>query len=80
MKATLEFNLDNPDERMEHMRCVKSTDMAIVLFEIQYNLKKRIESHLERNAFNKYDAMEYIFDEINKELHEAGININEIII
>lgn len=80
MKATLEFNLDNPDERMEHMRCVKSTDMAIVLFEIQYNLKKRIEIHLERNAFNKYDAMDYIFNEINKELHEAGININEIII
>ncbi len=31
MKATLEFNLNDPDDRREHLRCVKSTDMAIVL-------------------------------------------------
>ncbi len=40
MKATLEFDLTDPDDRMEHFRCVKSLDMAIVLFEILHNTKK----------------------------------------
>ena len=35
MKAILEFNLDDEDDRMAHLRCVKATDMAIVLFNIQ---------------------------------------------
>ena len=43
MKATLDFDLDNPDDRMAHMRAVKSLDMAIVLFELQTNLKKKCE-------------------------------------
>jgi len=29
MKATLEFDLNDPDDRMAHFRCVKSLDMAI---------------------------------------------------
>ena len=43
MKAKLIFDLDNPDDRMAHMRATKSLDMAVVLFEIQTNLKKRCE-------------------------------------
>lgn len=37
MTATLTFNLDDPDDRKAHLRCVKSTDMAIALFEIMNN-------------------------------------------
>jgi hypothetical protein len=37
MTATLEFNLDNPDDRMAHLRCVTSLEMALVIFECLYN-------------------------------------------
>ena len=43
MKAILEFNLDNPDERIAHLRAAKSLDMACVFFEIERNLKKKLE-------------------------------------
>ena len=43
MKATLEYNLNNPDDRMSHMRAVKSYDMACALFEITNNLKRILE-------------------------------------
>ena len=43
MKATLEYNLNNPDDRMAHMRAVKSYDMACALFEITNNLKRILE-------------------------------------
>lgn len=35
MTATLSFNLDDFDDRMAHLRCVKALDMALLLFEIE---------------------------------------------
>ena len=35
MKATLEFNLDNPDDKIDHMRCIKATDMSLMLWDIK---------------------------------------------
>jgi len=42
MKAILEFDLNEMDDSMAHKRCAKATDMAIALWEIAYNTKKRI--------------------------------------
>ena len=49
MKATLEFNLDDPDDSINHMRCIKSLDMACVLFEIN-NIKR---SYLKYSELSK---------------------------
>lgn len=35
MEATLKFDLNDPEQRMEHFRCTKALDMAIALFDIQ---------------------------------------------
>ena len=37
MTATLSFNLDDPEDRMAHLRCIKASEMASALFEIVYN-------------------------------------------
>ena len=42
MKATLSYNLNDPDDRMAHLRAVKSLDMASALFEITQNLRKKV--------------------------------------
>ena len=68
MKARLEFDLDNPEEKKEHFRCVKSLDMAIALFEIQMNLKKR-----------SGESVDSIFEEISKIMDENNLNISELI-
>jgi len=68
MKAILEFDLNDHDERMAHLRAVKSTSMAIVLFEIQHNLFRGIE---ENNTS--------IIEKINDLIHEHGINLDELI-
>ena len=47
MKATLSYNLNDPDDRMAHLRAVKSLDMASALFEITRNLKNTIEHRYE---------------------------------
>ena len=38
MIASIDFNLENPDDERAFQRCACSMDMAIVLFEIKHNL------------------------------------------
>ena len=70
MKATLKFNLDDPDDNMAHTRCVKALSMALAIFEITNVLR----------GANKYtDAHEKITQDIYDVLQQNGINIDELI-
>ena len=42
-KATLEYNLSDPEDAMAHLRAVKSLDMAMALWDIVHNTKKGLE-------------------------------------
>lgn len=81
MKAVLEFDLDNPDDRMAHMRAVKSLDMAIVLFELQTNLKRRCESIAEVQEADSdiHDGVYLVFQQISELMYENGIIIDDLI-
>ena len=81
MKSTLQFDLDDADDRMAMMRCVKATDMAIVLFEITHNLKRTLESRFESQPQprDEFDGIEETFSEIYKLMDEHGINLDELI-
>ena len=52
MKAILEYNLDDADDKMAHLRAVKSLDMAMALWEILYNLKKNMMYKVEHAVEN----------------------------
>jgi hypothetical protein len=82
MKATLSYNLNDPDDRMAHLRAVKSLDMASALFDITRNLKKKIEHRYEDidNTNNDvFDGIEAVFDEIYNILEDNNIDIDELI-
>jgi hypothetical protein len=78
MKAVLEFDLNDPDERQEHIRCVKALDMSCILFEIQLNLKKKILSSLTEKDSSD-DVVDKIFESIIDLYDEHNINIEELI-
>lgn len=82
MKATLSYNLNDPDDRMAHLRAVKSLDMASALFDIARNLKKKIEHRYEDidNTNNDvFDGIDAVFDEIYGILEDNNIDIDELI-
>ncbi len=68
--VTFEYDTDNPDHRQEIARLHKSSDMAIVLFELVHNLysrtehKTRVETiewvHQLINDYNLSNTEEYI--------------------
>lgn len=82
--TTVEYK-DTPEDQQALNRAIKSTDMAIVLFELSRNGRKKFERMLEsKNTTDQYDegfsdAIDEIFDWISCELYDKGINIDELL-
>jgi len=79
MKAQLNFDLENLDDEMEIKRCLKSTEMALVLWELVHNSKKSLEWKMEADTINRYDALDMVFERISELLEEYDINIDKLI-
>lgn len=84
MKATLEFDLNEADDRMAHLRAVKSTDMACAIFQICYNTKKGLEYELEGKEergqeVSAYEAVHMTMARIHEIFDEYGINIDDLL-
>ena len=79
MKAILKFNLEFPDEQKAHLRFVKSTNMAIVLFDLLRNARKSI-SHDRQDASDDFmQGVEVVMEHIGKLCEDNNINIDELI-
>lgn len=80
--ATLTFDLTDIDDRQEHLRCVKSTDMALAIWNIVYEIRKSTERKLESQETStdaEFKLHEKIFEEIYDTLNERGIKIDDLI-
>ena len=84
-KAILKFDLNEPDDRMAHLRAVKSLDMASFIFQLTSNTKKELEHYLEsrdikgEEELKDYEVLNKVFEKIYELVEEYGINIDELI-
>ena len=78
-KARLEFDLNDSDDMIAHLRAVKSLDMAMALWEIVHNTKKGLEWSMEDKEIDKYDALELVYKKIHEILDDHNINTDELI-
>jgi hypothetical protein len=78
MKAKLEFDLDDFDDRMAHLRCVKSTDMAIVLSEMTSNARKRITMGSDYGD-EYYKGVDDVFNKLRELMEENNLDMDELI-
>ena len=84
-KAILEFDLTDGDDRIEHLRATKSTDMALFIWHLIYNTRKELLRELEAtdldgSADHDYDLLDRVFEKIHDLLHEHGIKIDDLIV
>jgi hypothetical protein len=79
MKAILEFNMDDAEDIQAHLRCVKATDMALVLWELYYNSKKTLENELEDKDIDSFETLDLVFSRFNSLLEEHDINPDKLI-
>ena len=81
MKATLKFNLENPEDIANHLRAIKSLDLAIAIYDI-LQLRKKLERRFENidNTNNDvFDGIQEYSAEIAKILEERNIDIDELL-
>jgi hypothetical protein len=67
MKAILKFDLDDPDDAMAHKRCIHSTGLALVIWEMIHNSRK-------------CENIDDMHDLITQKCDENGIVIDDIIV
>lgn len=81
MKAILEFDLNDSDDEIAHKRCIKSTDMAIILFEILHNLEGVLENELKnmKKGSTPLDGAGLVFKRIRELVDEQNIMMDDII-
>lgn len=80
-KAHLKFDLSNVEDRQEYLRCVRSLDMALVLWEFLRNSRKKIEHKLENSckATDAFDGVEACFERFRELIEEHGIIVDDLI-
>ncbi len=79
-KAKLEYDLNDFDDKVAHLRAVKSFDMAMALWDITHNTKKSLEWSMEGKEMDKYDALEMVYEKIYEILDEHNIKIDDLIV
>ena len=78
MKAKLKFDLDNADDKIAHMRCVKATDMALMLWDIKQNIRSKLKysDDLSEDELHQWEVMQ---DEFYSIADDYGINLDLLI-
>ncbi len=80
MKAVLEFNLDDIDDRVAHLRATQSLDMALCLFSIQEDFRAKVKHPPDSMPEDEYKtwvaARQLIFDQLS----EHGIDLDKLLL
>ena len=80
MKATFEFDMNDPDDVMSHLRMTKSLDMASALWDILLNSKKGFQYNIEAGKYeDQYDLLDAVYDMLHEEMRNKNIDIEELI-
>jgi hypothetical protein len=81
-KGTLEYDLTDPDDRMEFERANKSLDMALALWEFGYNTRKDIErsiSEEDKCSDEQYELIDKVYEKFWEILKDRNIVIDDLI-
>jgi len=77
--ATLNFDLNDPDDNMAFMRAAKSTDMALALWEFANNTKKSLQRELKEDDDKSYELLDKVYERFWEILNDRGIKIDDLI-
>jgi len=79
-KATLTFDLDDRDDRIEFERMMKARDMAMALWELDMNGYRKFTKYNDRQEGAYQEGIEEVFEYIRELLKEHQIDVEQLII
>ena len=78
--ATMIFDLSDMDDRLEHLRCVKSKDMAMMLWELDTNAYRKFTKYNDRQEAAYQEGIEEVFEYIRDLFKEHHVDPDKLII
>ena len=79
MKATIEFNLDDADDKRDYYLHNKAEDMAMLIWQLVHNTKKELEYDIEaKGKMSNYETLDMLFEKIGEMLIEYDINPDKL--
>lgn len=81
MEANLRFNLDNSDDKRAHLRAIKSLDMALALWHIEANMRKKLEAKIDlwQDVCTPEMVIDAFMTELREIFDEYKIDLDELI-
>lgn len=79
MKAILEFNLDDSEDKMSHLRCVKATEMMITLWEMDQHLRSITKYAPDSMSQETYDELVKVREMLREIMGNNGITFEGLI-
>jgi hypothetical protein len=77
--ATLTFDLTDPDDLIEHKRCIKAIDVCLVIWDMDQYLRTRIKYESDTMTNEECGAYETMRDKLREILEERSISFDELI-
>ena len=73
MKATLTFDLDDPQDVESHLQCVKAAKMAGFIWELKHNFWRKWKHNEEDFTLDNYkEALAELLDDHNINVYELN--------
>jgi len=79
-KATLTFDLNDSDDRIEFERMMKAKDMAMLLWEIDMNGYRKFTKYNDRQEGAYQEGIEEVFEYFRALLSHHEIYIEQLIV
>lgn len=79
MKAELHFNLDDYDDKIEHLKCVQASDLCSAVWEFLNNTRKELTNNALNQKLDVDDAVNLVYKTFWEILEERNINIDKLI-
>lgn len=78
-KAILEFDLTDPDDKVEHERAVKSLDLCLALWDIDQYLRAQTKYASDDMPEEAYDALTKAREEFYNIMNEHNISLDQLL-
>ena len=75
MKATIEFDLHDPEDKREHQRMLKSMDMHLALWNISQELRSKVKYASDSMSKDEYEAWEQAQEMFYRIINEYTIDL-----
>jgi ATP-dependent helicase/DNAse subunit B len=79
MKGILEFNLEDSADEAAYIRAVKSTKLAVALWDMDQYLRSQIKHAPDSMPKKVYDALQEVRDKLHEIMSDNSIDLDELL-